>query len=47
MVEMATRYIINLSEEERVGLEDLLSRKRISKLKAPARADPSQGRRQE
>ena len=34
MVEMATRYIINLSEEERLGLEDLLSRKRISKLKA-------------
>ncbi len=25
MVEMATRYIINLSEEERLGLEDLLS----------------------
>lgn len=33
IVEMA-RYIINLSEEERLGLEDLLSRKRISKLKA-------------
>ena len=31
---MATRYIINLSEDERLGLEDLLSRKRISKLKA-------------
>jgi transposase len=34
MVEMATRYIINLSEDERLGLEDLLSRKRVSKLKA-------------
>src|SRR6266852_4953942 len=34
IVEMATRYIINLSEDERVGLEDLLSRKRVSKLKA-------------
>jgi transposase len=34
MVEMATRYIINLSEDERRGLEDLLSRKRVSKLKA-------------
>jgi transposase len=34
MVEMATRYIINLSEDERLGLEELLSRKRISKLKA-------------
>lgn len=34
MEEMATRYIINLSEEERLGLEDLLRRKRISKLKA-------------
>jgi len=32
MVEMA-RYIINLSEDERLGLEDLLSRKRVSKLK--------------
>ena len=31
---MATRYIINLSEDERLGLEDLLSRKRVSKLKA-------------
>jgi transposase len=34
MVEMATRYIISLSEDERLGLEDLLSRKRVSKLKA-------------
>jgi hypothetical protein len=34
MVEMATRYVINLSEDERLGLEDLLSRKRVSKLKA-------------
>ncbi len=34
IVEMATRYIINLSEDERLGLEDLLSRKRVSKLKA-------------
>lgn len=34
MVEMATRYIINLSNEERLGLEDLLRRKRLSKLKA-------------
>ncbi len=34
MVEMATRYTINLSEDERLGLEDLLSRKRLSKLKA-------------
>jgi transposase len=34
MVEMATRYIINLSEDERLGLEELLSRKRLSKLKA-------------
>lgn len=34
MVEMATRYIINLSEEERSWLEDLLARKRVSKLKA-------------
>jgi transposase len=33
MVEMATRYIINLSKEERLGLEDLLARKRLSKLK--------------
>jgi transposase len=31
---MATRYIINLSEDERRGLEDLLSRKRVSKLKS-------------
>jgi len=34
MVEMAARYIINLSKEERLGLEDLLARKRLSKLKA-------------
>jgi transposase len=34
MVEMATRYTINLSEDERLGLEDLLSRKRLSKVKA-------------
>jgi transposase len=34
MVVMATRYIINLTEDERLGLEDLLSRKRVSKLKA-------------
>jgi transposase len=35
MLVMATRYIINLTEEERLGLEDLLSsRKRVSKLKA-------------
>lgn len=33
MVEMATRYIVNLSKEERLGLEDLLARKRLSKLK--------------
>jgi uncharacterized protein YerC len=32
-VEMAARYIINLSKEERLGLEDLLTRKRLSKLK--------------
>lgn len=31
---MATRYTINLSEDERLGLEDLLSRNRLSKLKA-------------
>src|SRR6266542_1794844 len=31
---MATRYIINLSEDERLGLEDLISRQRLSKLKA-------------
>ena len=34
MLTMATRYIINLTEEERLGLEDLSSRKRVSKLKA-------------
>ena len=34
MVVMATRYIINLTEDERLGLEDILSRKRVSKLKA-------------
>jgi hypothetical protein len=34
MVLMATRYIINLSEDERLGLEELLSRKHLSKLKA-------------
>lgn len=34
IVEMATRYIINLSEEERFGLEELLKRKHLSKLKA-------------
>jgi hypothetical protein len=34
MLVMATRYIINLTEEERLGLEDLASRKRVSKLKA-------------
>ncbi len=34
MVEMATRYTINLSKEERLGLEDMLRRKRLSKLKA-------------
>jgi transposase len=34
MVVMATRYIINLTENERLGLEDLSSRKRASRLKA-------------
>lgn len=34
MVEMAIRYIINLSKEERLGLEDMLKRKHLSKLKA-------------
>ena len=34
MVEMGTRYIINLSEDERVGLEELVARKRVSQLKA-------------
>jgi transposase len=34
MVVMATRYIINLTEDERFALEDLSSRKRVSKLKA-------------
>jgi hypothetical protein len=34
IVEMAARYIVNLSKEERLGLEDLLGRKRLSKLKA-------------
>ena len=34
MMVMTTRYIINLTEDERLGLEDLLSRKRVSKLKA-------------
>jgi hypothetical protein len=33
MLEMATRYIINLTEEERLGLEDLTTRKGVSKLK--------------
>jgi hypothetical protein len=33
MLGMATRYIINLTEEERLGLEDLASGKRVSKLK--------------
>ena len=30
---MATRYIVNLTEEERLGLEDLAARKGTSKLK--------------
>ncbi len=34
MVEMAIRYTINLSEDERLGLEALLTRKRLSKLKS-------------
>ena len=34
MVMMATRYIINLTEDERLWLEDLSTRKRVSKLKA-------------
>ncbi len=34
MVVMATRYIINLTEDERLWLEDLSTRKRVSKLKA-------------
>jgi uncharacterized protein YerC len=34
IVEMAARYIVNLSKQERLGLEDLVARKRISKLKA-------------
>jgi transposase len=34
MLVMATRYIINLTENERLGLEDLASRNRVSKLKA-------------
>ena len=33
IVAMAARYIINLTEDERLGLEDLLSHKRVSKLK--------------
>jgi transposase len=33
MLGMATRYIVNLTKEERLGLEDLASRKRVSKLK--------------
>jgi len=33
MFGMATRYIVNLTEEERLGLEDLASCKRVSKLK--------------
>lgn len=31
---MTTRYVINLSDEERAGLELMVSRKRLSKLKA-------------
>ena len=31
---MAARYIINLPEQERLGSEDLLARKRLSQLKA-------------
>jgi hypothetical protein len=34
MFVMATRYIINLTEDERLGLEDLATRKGVSKLKA-------------
>ena len=34
MVGMGARYIINLSKEERLGLEDLLARRRLSRLKA-------------
>jgi transposase len=33
MLGMATRYIVNLTEEERLGLEDLSSRKGVAKLK--------------
>lgn len=33
MLRMTTRYIVNLTEEERLGLEDLCSGKRVSKLK--------------
>lgn len=33
IVVMAARYIINLTEDERRGLEELWSRKRLSKLK--------------
>jgi hypothetical protein len=32
IVEMATRYIVNLSKEERLGMEDLLGRKHLSQL---------------
>jgi transposase len=34
MLGMVTRYIVNLTEEERLGLEDLSSRKGVAKLKA-------------
>jgi transposase len=34
MVGMGPQYIINLSKEERLGLEELLARKRLSPLKA-------------
>lgn len=33
IVAMAARYIINLTEDERLGLEDLLTSKRLSRLK--------------
>ncbi len=39
MVEMATQYTINLSEDERLELEDLLSRKRLSQLRSVIRSD--------